>query len=116
LRYFRDSLSIDSVGFEEEFVAEQATDTVDGTTGAVAGTGAAGTVAHGTSAHSEHNPGRPISWTGTTITTIGFCIGGIAFPIANPAPNWVLFWVGTAVAVVGLFILLFSKAMSTDWY
>jgi lipoprotein signal peptidase len=100
---------------EDEFVAEQATDTVDGA-GSVASTGTAGTVAHGTSEHLEHNPGRPISWTGTIITIVGFVIGGIAFPISDPAPNWIVFWVGTAVAIVGLLILLFSKAMSTDWY
>jgi hypothetical protein len=102
---------------EEEFVAEQATDTVEGT-GAVSSTGAEGTVAHGTSAaaHLEHNPGRPISWVGTTTTVIGFVIGGIAFPISNPGPNWIVFWVGTAIALVGCFILLFSKTMTTDWY
>jgi hypothetical protein len=100
---------------EGEFVAEQATDTVDGT-GAVASTGAAGTVAHGTSTHLEHNPGRPISWVGTSITIVGFVIGGISFPISNPAPDWILFWVGAAIAIVGLLVLLFSKAMSTDWY
>jgi hypothetical protein len=63
-----------------------------------------------------HNSGRPISWIGTTIVVIGFIIGGIAFPIADPAPNWILFWVGTGVALVGCFTLLFSKAMNTDWY
>jgi hypothetical protein len=111
LRYFRDNLSIGSVGFEEEFVADQATHTVDG--GAVAGTGAAGTVAHGTSSHMEHNPGRPISWVGTSLVIVGFVIGGIAFV---PAPHWIVFWVGTGVAIIGCFVLLFSKAMSEDWY
>ena len=113
MRYFRDNLSIGSVGFEEEFVAEQATHTVDGTGGTVAGTDAAGTVAYGTSSHMEHNPGRPISWVGTTLVIIGFIIGGIAFV---PRPDWLMFWVGAAVAIVGCFVLLFSKAMSTDWY
>lgn len=96
-------------------MAEHAADTVTGA-GAVAGTGAASTVPHGTAPHSDHNPGRPISWVGTSITIIGFVLGGIAFPISDPGPNWLVFWVGTAVALVGLFILLFSKAMSTDWY
>jgi hypothetical protein len=45
-----------------------------------------------------------------------FTIGGIAFPIKDPAPEWILFWVGAGVALVGCFVLLFSKAMSTDWY
>ena len=60
-----------------------------------------------------HNSGRPISWVGTTITIIGFIIGGAAF---FPNPEWILFWVGAGVAIVGCFILLFSKAFSTDWY
>jgi hypothetical protein len=89
-------------------VAEQATGTVEGT-------GTAGALAHGSS-HVEHNPGRPISWAGTITVIIGFVIGGIAFPIANPGPNWVLFWVGSGIAIIGCLILLFSKAMSTDWY
>jgi hypothetical protein len=89
-------------------VAEQATGTVEGT-------GTAGALAHGSS-HMEHNPGRPISWAGTITVIIGFVIGGIAFPIANPGPNWVLFWVGSGIAIIGCLILLFSKAMSTDWY
>jgi hypothetical protein len=113
LRYFRDNLSIGSIGFEEEFVAEQATHTVDGTGDAVAGTGAAGTVAHGTSSHMEHNPGRPISWAGTTIVVIGFIVGGIAFV---PEPHWIWFWVGAGLAIIGCLVLLFSKAMSEDWY
>jgi hypothetical protein len=86
-------------------VAEQATGTVEGT-------GTAGALAHG-SAHSEHNSGRPISWAGTITVFIGFVIGGVAF---IPSPNWVLFWAGTAVAIIGCLILAFSKAMSTDWY
>lgn len=93
-------------------MADQATDTVDGASAAT-GTSAEPTVPHGTSPHSEHNPGRPISWVGTTIVVIGFIIGGVAFV---PGPNWILFWVGTAVAIIGCLILAFSKAMNEDWY
>jgi hypothetical protein len=89
-------------------VSEQSSGTVDST-------GAAGTVAYD-SAHLEHNPGRPISWVGTGVVIVGFVIGGISFPIVNPAPQWVVFWVGAAVAFVGCLILLFSKSMMTDWY
>jgi hypothetical protein len=89
-------------------VAEQSTGTVEGT-------GAGGTLAHDP-VHLAHNPGRPISWVGTSIVVVGFIIGGIAFPVSNPGPNWVLFWLGAAVALVGCFVLLFSKAMHTDWY
>jgi hypothetical protein len=60
-----------------------------------------------------HNSGRPISWVGTSIVIVGFVVGGIAFV---PAPHWIPFWIGAGVAIVGLLVLLFSKAMSTDWY
>jgi len=86
-------------------VAEQATGTVEGT-------GTAGALAHGSS-HLEHNPGRPISWVGTIVVIIGFIIGGIAFV---PKPDWLIFWIGSGVAIIGCLVLLFSKAMSTDWY
>jgi hypothetical protein len=112
LRYFRVNLSIGSLGLEEEFVAEQATDTVDGA-GAVAGTGAAGTVGVPGIEQFPHNPGRRISWAGTITVIIGFIIGGIAF---FPSPNWLVFWIGTGVAIVGCLILAFSKTMNTDWY
>jgi hypothetical protein len=86
-------------------VAEQAA-------GAVEHTGTAGAVAHGP-AHLEHNSGRPISWVGTTIVIIGFIIGGIAMV---PSPHWLFFWIGAGVAIIGCLILLFSRAMHTDWY
>jgi hypothetical protein len=86
-------------------VAEQATGTVEGT-------GTAGALAHGSS-HLEHNPGRPISWVGTVVVIIGFIIGGIAF---IPKPDWLIFWIGAGVAIIGCLVLLFSKAMSSDWY
>ncbi len=86
-------------------MAEQATGTVEGT-------GTAGALAHGSS-HLEHNPGRPISWVGTIVVIIGFIIGGIAF---IPKPDWLIFWIGAGVAIIGCLVLLFSKAMSTDWY
>jgi hypothetical protein len=87
-------------------VAEQAT------TGTVEGTGTTGALSHG-DGHFEHNSGRPISWVGTTVVIIGFIVGGVAFV---PEPNWIVFWVGAGIALVGCFILLFSKAMHTDWY
>jgi hypothetical protein len=105
LRYFRDNLSIGRPRVGGGVVTEQARGTVEGT-------GTAGALAHGPS-HLEHNPGRPISWAGTVVVTIGFIIGGIAFV---PKPDWLVFWIGTGVAIVGCLILLFSKAMSTDWY
>ena len=67
----------------------------------------------GTPHDEEHNPGRPISWLGTSITIVGFVIGGIAFV---PGPHWTIFWIGAGVAIIGCLILLFSKTMSEDWY
>jgi hypothetical protein len=105
LRYFRDNLSIGRPRVGGGVVAEQATGTVEGT-------GTAGALAYDPG-HMEHNPGRPISWVGTSVVIIGFIIGGIAFV---PSPHWLIFWIGTGVAIVGCLILVFSKAMSTDWY
>jgi hypothetical protein len=67
----------------------------------------------------EHNPGRPISWVGTSIVIVGFILGGWAMTggiFIATGPHWVLFWIGAAIALVGCFTLLFSRAMHTDWY
>jgi hypothetical protein len=105
LRYFRDNPSIGRPWVGGGVVAEQATGTVEGT-------GTAGALEHG-SAHLEHNPGRPVSWVGTSVVIVGFIVGGIAMV---PAPHWVVFWVGAGIAIIGCLILAFSKAMNTDWY
>ena len=86
-------------------MAEQATGTVEGT-------GTAGALDHG-STHLEHNPGRPVSWVGTSVVIVGFIVGGVAMV---PSPHWVVFWVGAGIAIIGSLILAFSKAMNTDWY
>ena len=49
-----------------------------------------------------HNPGRPISWVGTSIVIVGFIVGGIAMV---PSPHWLFFWIGAGVAIVGCLIL-----------
>jgi hypothetical protein len=90
-------------------VAEQAT----GIEGVVEGVADTATLLPGAHHAEAHNPGRPISWVGTSIVIIGFIIGGIAMV---PAPHWVLFWVGSGVAIVGCLVLLFCRAMSEDWY
>jgi hypothetical protein len=95
-------------------VAEQATDALEGTApDPVEGGALHGAVAHVTGEHFEHNPGKPMSWVGVTIVIIGFLIGGIAMV---PGPHWVIFWIGTGVAIVGCLTLLFTKTFSTDWY
>ena len=87
-------------------MADQASGTVEGTGGS------SPALVHG-AGHLEHNPGRPISWVGTSVVIVGFVIGGIAFV---PSPHWLIFWIGTAIAIFGCLILAFSKAMNTDWY
>jgi hypothetical protein len=94
-------------------VAEQATDALEGTEGALESTGAPGPVAYATGHHLEHNPGKPMSWVGVMIVVIGFIIGGIAMV---PGPHWVIFWIGSGVAIIGCLTLLFTKTFSTDWY
>jgi hypothetical protein len=87
-------------------VPEQASDVEENLATAV-------TAFPGTPHDEEHNPGRPISWVGTSVVIIGFIIGGIAFV---PAPHWTIFWIGAGVAIVGCLVLLFSKTMNEDWY
>lgn len=67
---------------------------------------------HGSEGEKYHH-GRPVSWVGVAIVTIGFVVGGIAMV---PAPRWWLFWTGTGIAVVGLLILGFARTFDTDWY
>jgi hypothetical protein len=47
-----------------------------------------------------------------TVIIIGFVIGGIALPVG---PNWVLFWVGAAIVVVGGIMGAATRIMD-DWY
>jgi hypothetical protein len=82
----------------------------------VAGTGDTG--AHGLDAqtgqsygHEAHH-GRPASWVAVSLIIIGFCVGGIALPIG---PTWWLFWVGTAIAVIGA-IMGAAVHILDDWY
>ena len=61
--------------------------------------------------HEEFH-GRPASWVAVTVIVICFIISGIALPIG---PNWVLFWVGVAIVVVGGVIGAAVRIMD-DWY
>jgi len=61
--------------------------------------------------HEEYH-GRRVSWVAVTLIIIGFVIGGIALPIG---PNWVLFWIGAAIVVVGC-IFAASIRIMDDWY
>ena len=56
--------------------------------------------------------GRATSWVCTALVTIGFVIGGVAMCIG---PNWVLFWVGAAIVVIGG-IWGAAVRIFDDWY
>ena len=89
--------------------------TEEPTSGTVVGdTGARGLDARTSEPDWEHEEyhGRPVSWVAVTIIIIGFIIGGIALPIG---PNWVLFWIGAAIAVVGV-IVAGAAGIMDDWY
>jgi hypothetical protein len=90
-------------------VADQATGSVESGGGA----NAPAFVTPGHAAEHGHNAGRPISWIAVVIIIVGFIVGGVAMV---PHPTWWLFWVGTAVAVVGCVITMFAKTFSEDWY
>ena len=41
----------------------------------------------------------PAAWTAVTIVLIAFTVGAIAMVLG---PNWVLFWISVAIAVLGV--------------
>lgn len=49
----------------------------------------------------DHHGNTPAAWTAVTIVLIAFTLGAIAIVLG---PNWVLFWVSVALAVVGALI------------
>jgi hypothetical protein len=46
----------------------------------------------------EHNIGRMTSWAAVAVILAGFIVGGLGLVFG---PNWVMFWVGVGVVVVG---------------
>lgn len=46
----------------------------------------------------EHNIGRMTSWVAVAVILAGFIVGGLGLVFG---PNWVMFWVGVGVVVVG---------------
>ena len=61
--------------------------------------------------HESHH-GRPASWVAVSIIIVGFIVGGIALTVG---PTWWLFWLGTAIAVIGS-IFAASVRVFDDWY
>jgi hypothetical protein len=62
--------------------------------------------------HPEHFGGRRVSWVAVTTIMLGFLCGGLALVIG---PTWWAFWLGVAVAVVGL-LMSFAINLFDDWY
>jgi hypothetical protein len=58
---------------------------------------------------SNSHVGRPASWVAVSVIMAGFLIGGIALPMG---PNWLLFWIGAGVVVVGGLLALIVDIMS----
>lgn len=46
----------------------------------------------------EHNTGRLTSWIAVIVIVAGFVVGGLGLIFG---PNWLVFWVGVGIVVVG---------------
>jgi hypothetical protein len=55
-------------------------------------------VAAGEEAPHDQHGNSPAAWTAVTIVLIAFTVGAIAMVLG---PNWVLFWISVAIAVLG---------------
>ncbi|TDB96294.1 HGxxPAAW family protein [Actinomadura sp. 7K534] len=53
--------------------------------------------------------GRPKSWVAVSIIFIGFVIGGVGIVMG---PDWIVFGIGTAVAVIGGIIAMAVDIMT----
>lgn len=58
---------------------------------------------------SSGHAGRPSSWLAVAVIFVGFLVGGIGLPLG---PNWIMFWVGVGIVVVGGAIALLVDIMS----
>jgi hypothetical protein len=56
--------------------------------------------------------GRAVSWVAVTLIMVGFLVGGLALIFG---PNWVVFWLGVGLAVVGGLMALATNIFD-DWY
>jgi hypothetical protein len=75
---------------------------ISGNEGTMAGTAQRSDLTHPTNRRGRHvHHGRTLAaWTGSTIALIAFVVGGIAVVL----PNWPLFWVSVALAVVAIIV------------
>ena len=58
---------------------------------------------------------RRLSFTaaGVVVVIIGFIIGGIAF---IPKPDWLIFWIGAGVAIIGCLVLTSYLGLFINFY
>jgi len=49
-------------------------------------------------AHHDLHGNSPAAWTAVAIVLVAFTVGAIAMVLG---PNWVLFWISVAIAVLG---------------
>ena len=68
----------------------------------------------GAAAHPSFH-GRPVSWVAVSIVMAGFVVGGLAMMVGHHGPVWWLFWVGAAMAVVGMLVAVTTNTFE-DWY
>jgi len=52
----------------------------------------------GTDHHQQSHGGRASSWLAVTVMLIGFTVGGVGLCLG---PNWLMFWIGAGVFVLG---------------
>ena len=58
---------------------------------------------------SSGHAGRPSSWIAVAVMFVGFLVGGIGLPLG---PNWIMFWAGVGIVVVGGVMALLVDIMS----
>jgi hypothetical protein len=58
---------------------------------------------------SNSHAGRPASWVAVSVIMAGFLVGGFALPMG---PNWLLFWIGAGIVVVGGVLALVVDILS----
>lgn len=48
-----------------------------------------------------HHGRTPAAWTGITVAFVGFLVGTVAFFMG---PNWLIFWIGMAIVLLGAIV------------
>jgi hypothetical protein len=59
--------------------------------------------------------GRRVSWIAIGIVIAGFVCGGLALVFGSHGPTWPVFWVGAALAVIGMLTMIATNTFQ-DWY